>query len=173
MSINEEDDWELINDDGFVYKRLKRHNQTPTFTQPPPPPPADPLALAQAQRKRKKTILLDLKNKYQKEINQWEHLSNTLTALQNKPPVTVPLVVHQSGGCSPESSSDNAFRELADKVLAQVEAQEATINEVSRLCDSVEALCDAEEQRLKHPLFDLPIWEPSCKVLMASLQVEE
>lgn len=170
MSINE-DDWELINDDGFVYKRLKRHNQTPTFSQPPPP---DPLEQAQAQRKRKKTILLSLKNKYQKEINQWEHLSNTLTALQNKPPVTVPLMVqNQSGVGSPESSSDNGFRELADKVLAQLEAQEATINEVSRLCDTVEALCDAEEQRLKVPLFDLPIWDPSCEELMTSLQTEE
>lgn len=58
-------------------------------------------------------------------------------------------------------------------VILQVEAQEATINEVSRLCDTVEAICDAEEHRLKEPLFDLPIWEPSCEELMTSLQTEE
>lgn len=57
-------------------------------------------------------------------------------------------------------------------IILQVEAQEVFIAEASRLCDVVEALCDTEEQRLKQPFFDLPIWEPSPKDLMTSLLEE-
>lgn len=56
--------------------------------------------------------------------------------------------------------------------ILQVEAQEATITEISKLCDVTEALCDAEEQRLKQPFIDLPIWEQSPKDLIRSLLEE-
>ncbi|KAL7615450.1 hypothetical protein Lser_V15G07790 [Lactuca serriola] len=171
MEINEED-WELVNDDGFVYKRLKRPRLDSTSASAVPPP--DPAAEAKARTERKKKVLLKLKTKYQQEIHHWEHLSNTLKVLQdrmqNQPSPTV--LSDQTVSVLPENSSDSPFQDLTDTLLAQVEAQEATIREVSRLCDVAEALCNAEEQRLKQPFFDLPIWDPSPGELVTSLLEE-
>ncbi|KAI3793921.1 hypothetical protein L1987_36544 [Smallanthus sonchifolius] len=170
MEINEQD-WELVNDDGFIYRRLKRPRPDSTATAAVPPP--DLVAEAKARRERKKKVLLKLKTKYEQEIHHWEHLSNTLQALQdrtqNQPPLTPPPV---SLSVVPENSADSTYQELADTLLAQVEAQEATISEISRLCDVAEALCDAEEQRLRQPFIDLPIWEPSPRKLITSLLEE-
>ena len=52
--------------------------------------------------------------------------------------------------------------------IVQVEAQEAIIRNVSKLCDIAEALCMTEENQLKQRLIDLPIWA-SPRELMASL----
>lgn len=57
-------------------------------------------------------------------------------------------------------------------IILQVEAQEATISEISRLCDVAEAHSDAEEQRLRQRFIDLPIWEQSPRGLIASLLEE-
>ncbi|KVI09173.1 uncharacterized protein LOC112524137 [Cynara cardunculus var. scolymus] len=170
MEINEEE-WELINDDGFVYKRLKRPRVHPTAAAAQRP---DPEAEAKAYRERKKTVLLKLKTKYQQEIHHWEDLSNTLKSLQdrtqNQPPPTI--LQDQTVSFSQENSSDSSYQELTHTLLAQVEAQEATIYEVSRLCDVAEALCSAEEQRLMQPYIDLPVWRPSPQELMTSLLEE-
>ncbi|KAK1410086.1 hypothetical protein QVD17_36619 [Tagetes erecta] len=172
MEINEQD-WELINDDGFIYWRPKRPRLDSTTTTTTVAPP-DPAAEAKARRERKKKVLLNLKTKYQQEINHWEHLSNALQALQQHPQSQnqSPPVADQTVSCVPENSSDFIHRELVDTLLAQVEAQEAAISEISRLCDVTEALCDAEEQRLKQPFIDLPIWEQSPKELITSLLEE-
>lgn len=53
-------------------------------------------------------------------------------------------------------------------LTVKVEAQEAIIRNVSKLCDIAEALCNTEEDRLKQRLIDLPIWA-SPHELMASL----
>ncbi|KAI3520732.1 hypothetical protein L1887_10182 [Cichorium endivia] len=171
MEINEED-WELINDDGFVYKRLKRACLDSTTVASGPLP--DPAAEAKARRERKKKVLLKLKTQYQEEIRHWEHLSNTLKALQdrtqNQPSPTV--LADQTVSVLQENSSDSPFQDLTDTLLAQVEAQEATIREVSRLCDVAETLCNSEERRLRQPFFDLPIWDPSPQELVTSLLEE-
>ncbi|KAI3808737.1 hypothetical protein L1987_24697 [Smallanthus sonchifolius] len=173
MEINEED-WELVNDDGFVYRRPKRPRLDFTVTAAVTPP--DPAAEAKARRERKKKLLLKLKTNYQQEIDHWGLLSNTLQALQdrtqNQPPLTVPPASDQPVSVSQVNSLDSSYNELTDTLIAQVEAQEATIGEISRLCEVVEALCDAEEQRLKQPFFDLQIWEPSPRELLTSLLEE-
>ncbi|XP_076954358.1 uncharacterized protein LOC143628743 [Bidens hawaiensis] len=170
MEINE-DDWELVNDDGFIYRRPKRLRPESTVAAADPPP--DPAAEAKARAERKKGLLLKLKTKYQQEIAHWELLSNTLRALQertqNQPVVAVQPVVDDTVSNLNGGSLGDSYQELAGTLLAQVEAQEATINEISRLCDSVEALCDAEEQRLKQPFIDLPIWESSPRELITLL----
>ncbi|KAL9993867.1 hypothetical protein Hdeb2414_s0002g00071891 [Helianthus debilis subsp. tardiflorus] len=170
MEFNEQD-WELINDDGFVYRRLKRLR--PESAVPAADPPPDPAAEAKARRERKKNLLLKLKTKYQQEIDHWELLSNTLQALkdrtQNQPPVVVSPVLDQRVSVMHENSSDSTHRKLAGTLVLQVEAQEATLSEISRFCDVVETLCDAEEQRLRQPFIDLPIWEPNPRELIASL----
>ncbi|KAK9052392.1 hypothetical protein SSX86_029021 [Deinandra increscens subsp. villosa] len=116
-------------------------------------------------------ILLKLKTKYQQEILNWEHLSNTLMALQTHPQPSVlpdlPLSL------STERSSDSTHCELAETLLLQVEAQEAFINEVSTLCDAAESICSAQEQLLKQPFIYLPIWESSPRKLITSLLCEE
>ncbi|XP_071734978.1 uncharacterized protein [Rutidosis leptorrhynchoides] len=172
MEIN--DDWELVNDEGFVYKRQKRHNLDSAVAAAVPPP--DPAAEAKARRERKKKALLNLRTKYEQEIRQWELLSNTLQALQdltqNQSQPTLLSVPDQTVNVLLQNSSDSTYRERMDTLLAQVEGQEATISEVSRLCDVAEALCDTEEQRLKQPFLDLPIWDLSPQEIMTSLLEE-
>lgn len=50
----------------------------------------------------------------------------------------------------------------------QAEAQESIIADVSSLCDTVEAMCRAEEEDFAQSLIDLPIWG-SPRELMRSL----
>lgn len=171
MEINE--DWELVNDDDFIYKRQKRQRLD---SAPAAVPPPDPAAEAIARRERKKKTLLKLKTKYEQEIHHWELLSNTLQALQdrtqNQTPLTLLSLPDQTVNDLRQSSSDSTYRERTDTLLAQVEGQEATISEISRLCDVAEALCTAEEQRLKQPFLDLPIWDPSPQQVLTSLLEE-
>nr|XP_043634526.1 uncharacterized protein LOC122605636 [Erigeron canadensis] len=175
METLNQQDWEVVNEDGFIFRRPKRLNLDLTNASAAAPPP-DPAAEAKARVERKKRALLKLKSKYGQEIRHWELLSNTLQALENRtsnqPIPTSPPAQDQTVAVPPESSSDSASRELADTLLAQVSAQEATIIEISRLCDGVEALCEDEEQRLKQRFMDLPIWDPSPQELMTAL-VEE
>ena len=86
MSVEEEGDWELFNDDGFVYKRKRRRLD-----------PAEAVAarssVAQAadleaeenrRRERRRMTLLKVRAKYQREIEQWEVLSNNLRAMEER-----------------------------------------------------------------------------------------
>lgn len=83
--FGEDDEWELCNDDGFVYKRKKRRLD----------PDAAAARLSSAvdvaqeaamkqRRERKRRTLLKLKDKYQREIDQWEYLSSTLRAMEER-----------------------------------------------------------------------------------------
>ncbi|XP_014508431.1 uncharacterized protein LOC106767979 [Vigna radiata var. radiata] len=156
-----EDDhqWELCNDDGFIFKRKRRRIDAP------PPPEADESAAENLRRERKKQTLLKLKSKYEKEIFQWEALSNTLLALQQRTALHSPQQQQQQQRLnqaqslpSPSSSTDSAGSSLLRDLLLQVEAQEAIIRDVSNLCDIAEAVCVKREEQFKQTLFDLPIW---------------
>ncbi|CAI9260782.1 unnamed protein product [Lactuca saligna] len=174
MELHDED-WELINDDGFVYKRPKRLRVDPTVSTSSVTPPPDPAVEERNRKERKKTILLKLKTRYQQEIHQWEHLSNTLKALQERTQ-TQPLFTALPDpyvSQSTDHSTNSTYHELAETLLIQVEAQEASINQVSRLCDVAEALCSAQEQLLKQPFVYLPIWQSSPRKLITSLLCEE
>ncbi|KAH7532439.1 uncharacterized protein LOC107415268 [Ziziphus jujuba] len=164
----EDDEWELCNDDGFVYKRRKRRRVDPV-DESASAPISDPKAEERQRRERKKNTLLKLKERYQREIDQWEHLSNTLRAmeestrqLQQQRDQTVP------SGSSPLPEVQSTQSLVVDDLLLQAEAQEAMIKEVSSLCDIAEAMCNAEEEQLNQSLIDLPIWASPTE-LMASL----
>ncbi|KAK7365208.1 hypothetical protein VNO80_14083 [Phaseolus coccineus] len=159
-----EDDhqWELCNDDGFVFKRKRRR------TEAPPPEEVDETAAENLRRERKKQTLLKLRSKYEKEILHWESLSNTLRALQQRTTLhshhqqqqqqqQQPLNQAQSLP-STSSSTYSAGSSLLHDLLLQVEAQEAIIRDVSNLCDVAEAVCVKREEQFKQTLFDLPIW---------------
>lgn len=166
----EEDDWELINDDGFVYKCKKRPRLDPISSTSAPPP--DPVVEEKNRRERKRKALIKLKERYQNEIQQWELLSNTLKELnikfenQRQPHQ---LEINQLPVESPVQSSDSTCCRLLDDLLAQAEAQEAMISNVSYLCHAAEALCNAQEEQSKKSLIDLPIWTSSPRELMNSL----
>lgn len=75
-----DEEWELCNDDGFIYKRKKRRLDPSSAA----PPPADSEAAEEKfRRDRRKKTLLRIKERYQRELSLWEHLSNTCRAMQD------------------------------------------------------------------------------------------
>ncbi|KAH7847522.1 hypothetical protein Vadar_027175 [Vaccinium darrowii] len=173
----DEDEWEPFNDDGFICKRKKRPRLDPTTTtSSSAPPPPDPAAEERNRRERKKRALIKLRDKYQKEIDQWEHLSNTLKTLQNKALTTQQQVQwneeETSASCDLvmglHQSPDISGRRLLDDLIVQAEAEEEIIRDVSNLCDMAEAICNQQEEHTTQSLVDLPVWG-SPRELMASL----
>ncbi|XP_010251046.1 PREDICTED: uncharacterized protein LOC104593068 [Nelumbo nucifera] len=162
-----EEEWELCNDDGFVYKRKKRR-QDSIAAAAPPVPASDPVVEKRQRRERKKRTLMKLRDQYQKEIDHWERLSNMLQEMeksthQQQTFVEFPLQSLQTSGsvCQP----------LIDDLLLQAEAQEAIIQNLANLCDVAEVMCKASDEGLKQSFFELPIWGTPCG-LMASLSDE-
>eukprot|EP00249_Psilotum_nudum_P007155 c20348_g1_i1 orf=414-911(-) len=81
--IHADDDWEVVNDDGFIYKRQKRDPsssgaQIPEYRTSRKIPS---LGVQDdcLQRKKKKEMLLALKARYSKEIEEWESLLSKQT----------------------------------------------------------------------------------------------
>lgn len=120
------DDWELINDDGFVYRRKKRLR--PREESAPPPP--DPAVERKHRRERRKRALLKLKERYLEEIGRWELLSNTLTAMEQSARTQSverqdlhPTTSFHGASSSGEPSSaavGSSGRKLVDELLSQV-----------------------------------------------------
>ncbi|KAK1383857.1 hypothetical protein POM88_021592 [Heracleum sosnowskyi] len=171
MSLPGEDEWELINDDGFVYNCKKRVRLDITATTSAPPP--DPLVEDKNRKIRKKKALWNLKQKYQAELSRWELLSNTLRDLnfqaQNAEKVFDKIDLEKRGAELAAEVSGFSRCGLVDELLAQAEAEEAMINNIANLCDAAEALCDAQEERSKQVILDLPVWSSSPRELMNSL----
>ncbi|KAK3413128.1 hypothetical protein EUGRSUZ_I01730 [Eucalyptus grandis] len=177
-----DDEWELCNDDGFIYKRKKRRldpSAAAAAPAPPPPPPPDPLAEERHRRERRRKALLKIKGRYREELARWEHLSSTCRAMQEKArELQLEREREKERAAAAASSSGSADEELdrqrsefgstIDKLLLQAEAQEALINDVSILCDVAESLSSVQEEQLKQSLFDLPVWA-SPQELMAAL----
>ncbi|KAE8655666.1 RHO guanyl-nucleotide exchange factor 11 [Hibiscus syriacus] len=167
-----DDEWELCNDDGFIYKRKKRR----LVLTDPAPVTADLEEEETRRREWKRKNLLRVKEKYKKEIEEWEILSETLKSMQDKASgfqiqQQERMRSRKTEGTASSSGSerkDNASGSLVDELLSQVESQEMIIRDVSNLCDVAEAMSNAQEERLKQTYFDLPIWA-SPRDLMASL----
>ncbi|KAK3032055.1 hypothetical protein RJ639_036269 [Escallonia herrerae] len=171
VDLGEDEDWELVNLDGFICRRQKRHRPNPTTSAAPPPP--DPAADERSRRERKKRALTKLKEGYQREIDRWEHLSNTLQAMhdrtQSQQQQAAPLEQVIGSALSQAQSSDSTCQRLVDDLLAQAEAHEAIIQDASHLCDVAEALCSAQEERIMQSYMGLPVWASSPHELIASL----
>ncbi|KAM6549727.1 hypothetical protein CsatB_021403 [Cannabis sativa] len=173
----EEDEWNLCNDNGFVYKRWRKSQLDPLADAVPPPPDSgpDPEAEEMARRERKRKTLLKLKAQYQREIDQWEYLSNTLCAMEV---TTLQLqqqrrqtVVSDSSPLLEVPRTVSVCGSLVQELVLQVETQEAIIRDASNLCDIAEAICNAHEEETNQSLIDLPIWAvpASPRELLASL----
>ncbi|KAG7558988.1 hypothetical protein ISN45_Aa05g006000 [Arabidopsis thaliana x Arabidopsis arenosa] len=186
-AIAGDEDWELYNDEGFVYKRKKRSRIADAEeTSKPPDPELDPVLEERNRWIRKKRILLKLKRKYQSEIEQWEILSNSLNSMQEKADrfqttqreeslntketISFPENTSSTIDGARESGGEDASApsSMLDQLLFMAEAQEAVINDVSKLCEVAENICRIEEEENKQCFFDLPIWS-SPKDLMTSL----
>ncbi|GMY13250.1 hypothetical protein FCV25MIE_08489 [Fagus crenata] len=173
-SWSDEQGWELYNDDGFVYKRKKRR-LNPDETAISAEASADPEAEERSRRERRRKTLVKLKERYQREIDQWELLSNTLREMDDKARQRQQEPREEDGQDQTSSFSGLPFPlpefvngSLVNELLLQVEAQEAIIRDVSNLCDVAEAMCITQEEQLKQSLIDLPIWG-SPHELIASL----
>ncbi|KAI6700757.1 hypothetical protein NL676_015081 [Syzygium grande] len=147
-----DDEWELCNDDGFIYKRKKRRlDPSAAAAAPPPPPPPDPLAEERHRRERKRRAQKARELQLEREKEKERASSSS------------------SGSADDELDRQRRdFGSAIDKLLLQAEAQEALINDVSNLCDVAEALSSVQEEQLKQSLFDLPVWA-SPQELMAAL----
>ncbi|XP_047318498.1 uncharacterized protein LOC124921843 [Impatiens glandulifera] len=163
ISLNE---WEFINDDGFVYKRQKRYPD-PTITTDAPPS-TDPLAEEHNRKETKKRALMNLRLKYQEEISRWELLSNMLKAMQDKA-----LSSSQLSNSSLQSPvvllTGNVYHRQLDELLIREECEESIMEDLSNLCDVVESVCSLSEDNIKQTLVNLPIWTSSPQELMSSL----
>ncbi|KAK4754716.1 hypothetical protein SAY87_002820 [Trapa incisa] len=171
-----DDEWELCNDDGFIYKRKKRHLDPLSAA----PPPANSRAEEEKfRRARRKKTLLKIKERYQKELSLWEELSSKCRAMQD----SAEQLKQETGGeeeerCETRSSGrppegevpgeENGLEALIDRLLLKVEAQEAIIQDTSNMCDIAESLCRGHEEEFRQSLMDLPIWA-SPQDLMAVL----
>ncbi|KAK8958500.1 hypothetical protein KSP40_PGU015322 [Platanthera guangdongensis] len=78
----DDDEWEVCNDDGFIYKRRR-------LALPEGPSPTDiEVELRRQKCARKWRCLRAIHDKYQREIDQWEGLSASLTRLPSPPTST-------------------------------------------------------------------------------------
>ncbi|KAL0855955.1 hypothetical protein Bca101_061108 [Brassica carinata] len=171
-------DWELCNDEGFVYKRDKRSRiSDPGETSNPVVPGLDPAAEERNRRIRKKRTLVNLKRRYQREIQQWEILSNSFNAMQEKAAGRFQTTQGEDRLNANEATSfhdsrareDGSSASILDELLSMAEAQEEIINDVSNLCEVAENIIRVEEEETKQSLFDLDVWRSSPTNLMASL----
>lgn len=171
------DDWELINDDGFVYKHKKQRIQDSRAALSDANQPPNPEDSRKNLRERKRRVLLKLREKYQREIHQWERFLKNLTEMEANFQAQFQAregICNTVSASEPSSSQDRSLtisshRRLVDDLLSQVEAQEAVIHGVSHLCDVADALCSAQEERMKQQFIDLPIWDSSPRELVAGL----
>ncbi|KAK4760295.1 hypothetical protein SAY87_005188 [Trapa incisa] len=174
-----DDEWELCNDDGFIYKRKKRRLDPSSTARPSADSGEEE---EKFRRDRRKRTLLRIRERYQKELFLWEHLSNTCRAMQDsaeqiqREREDVGVEEERDGGgrsagMPPEeglSGGETGLQALIDSMLLKVEAQEAIIQDASNLCDIAESLCRVHEDEFRQYLIDLPIWA-SPQDLMAAL----
>ncbi|OIT05762.1 PREDICTED: uncharacterized protein DDB_G0292186 [Nicotiana attenuata] len=174
-------EWEVINDDGFIYKRRKTQQlqvSSSTTSASTSAAPARPNP-AVAELKRKKRVLLRISERFDKEIEELEAWEKTLNDLkvnskiqqqQTSDPQPQPQPQPQPEP-QPQLQSSSGFSSV-DQLLSQAEAREDVIRNILKRCDVAEALCTAAEERVKQPFFDLPIWAHSPRSLIKSLGEE-
>ncbi|KAF8075655.1 hypothetical protein N665_1073s0003 [Sinapis alba] len=178
-AMERDEDWELCNDEGFVHKRVKRSRISgPGEASKPVEPELDPAVEERNRRMRRKRTLVKLKRKYQSEMTQWEILSNSFNAMQEKtarfktPQREERLnATETTSSRAPEHGGEDAPPKtvsfMLDELLFMAESQGAIINDVSNLCEVAENICRVEQEE-EESLFDLAVW-CSPTSLMASL----
>ncbi|XP_047079738.1 uncharacterized protein LOC124690393 [Lolium rigidum] len=147
-------DWEIENDDGFVYKRPRvlypagREDAGAAAPSALGPPPES----VRLQRRRR--ALLNLRAKYQAELSRWESLASDVLA-PLPAPSAAPSGAPSASPLPPTVSSDHA---VLDDYIAEVEVQGKMLEKASRMCDEISKFCDEYETALVDAVTALPIW---------------
>ena len=123
--MEEDDEWELCNDDGFVYKRKRRRLDPAAVAAEAGVSSATEAEQENRRRERKKRTLLKLKAKYEKEIREWDTLSNTLRSTQNaafqlQQQRASEEQTRDPSSLASTSSTDSVGGSLLDELLLQV-----------------------------------------------------
>ncbi|PIA51663.1 hypothetical protein AQUCO_01100490v1 [Aquilegia coerulea] len=178
MATWEEDENEICNDDGFIYKRRKRQVDEEDDEQLAIPSQATSAVVVDLEvqlKQRKKKSIAKTKDEYMKEILQWELYSNTLRALEQRTQQRQQQLqeIQQASSFRDETAESSSHNELIDQskldeLLLMVDGQAALIQDMNMLCNEAEAICKAEEERVKKIFFDLPICE-NPKTLLSTL----
>ncbi|KAI3930983.1 hypothetical protein MKW98_030222 [Papaver atlanticum] len=155
MAEPEGDEWEIWNDDGFVCKRRRRRSKINL--------PADHIATEDQLKKikkRKMMILMKLRDEYKREIQEWEKLSNILSAInQETTQIQKSSSVMDSDLPKSQKFSDDFVCQnlFIDEILLQVEAQEAIILNLSNLCNAAEAMISSDKDQFKQCTVNIPL----------------
>ncbi|KAG8060530.1 hypothetical protein GUJ93_ZPchr0002g23965 [Zizania palustris] len=146
-------EWEIYNDDGFVYKR-RRGLPSPYREDAATPSTAAPSPETVLLRRRRQA-LLRLRAKYILELCRWDSLSKDLLAPLPTPPAAPPQAPFDPVAAAAPDSSDLA---VVDDLLAQAEVMEELLNKLSQACKEINELCDAHEAALVDAVAMLPVW---------------
>ncbi|KAI4320491.1 hypothetical protein MLD38_033968 [Melastoma candidum] len=162
-----EEEWEVCNDGGFIFKRRRR------LLPPPPSPLLHRLSEVEAHGRSRRSIALSkIRDRYRQEVALWEHIGDACRSMTEKSVMeeTRDSSCKASSSRPEEVSANERPRKykLVDKLLLQAERQEAIIHDLSQMCDRAEALCEAQEGQFRDSLLHLPIWA-SPRELMAAL----
>lgn len=85
-SCGGDDEWEICNDNGFVYKRRRRLIRPGEAAEGPSTAEDPEVELRRHCRARRRRCLLDLRDRYRQELEQWDLLSSALVDLAAPPP---------------------------------------------------------------------------------------
>ncbi|KAJ1279795.1 hypothetical protein BS78_04G182800 [Paspalum vaginatum] len=158
----EEQEFEIRNDEGFVYKVPSGlYPDAASSTQASAGP--DPKAAGLRRRRR---ALLRLRAKRLRQLSRWEALASELLA----PPPAPRQPASQSPPSSPHpvAAVAPASASVLDELIAQAEVQAELLKKLSQWCDESNMLCDAHEAAIVDSIVALPLWgNPS--ELVASL----
>ncbi|KAM0863327.1 hypothetical protein ACQ4PT_044670 [Festuca glaucescens] len=148
-------EWEIENDDGFVYKRPRvlypagREDAGAAAPSAPGPPPES----VRLQRRRR--ALLNLRAKYQAELSRWESLASDVLV-----PLPAPSAAPSASPLSPTASTATVSSDHAvlDDYIAEVEVQGEMLKKASQMCDEITEFCDEYEAALVDAVTALPVW---------------
>ncbi|XP_066327836.1 uncharacterized protein [Miscanthus floridulus] len=169
-----EQEYEIRNDEGFVYKvaRGLYPDAAPSSSQPAAGP--DPEAAGLRRRRR---ALLRLRDKRFRDLSRWEALASELLAPlpAPQPPASPPASSHPEAAAAASSSSHpvaaaaaSSSASVLDDLLAQVEMQTDFLKKARQWCDEANALCDAREAAIFDSIVP-PLWGGNPKELMVGL----
>uniref|UniRef100_A0A0D9VHT2 Uncharacterized protein n=1 Tax=Leersia perrieri TaxID=77586 RepID=A0A0D9VHT2_9ORYZ len=152
-----EDEYEICNDDGFVYKRRRgvappdREDDSAAAPSSTPAPPSEAVL-----RRRRRQALLRLRAKYLDELAQWEALSADIHAPLPDPPAPATRPTPDpSADAAAASSSDSA---VIDELLVQAELMEDTFKRLLLACKEINEFCAEHEAALVDAVAELPVW---------------
>ncbi|XP_066317514.1 uncharacterized protein [Miscanthus floridulus] len=169
-----EQEYEIRNDEGFVYKvaRGLYPDAAPSSSQPAAGP--DPEAAGLRRRRR---ALLRLRDKRLRDLSRWEALASELLGPlpAPQPPASPPASSHPEAAAAASFSShpvaaaaSSSSSSILDDLLAQVETQTEFLKKARQWCDEANALCDAREAAIFDSIVP-PLWGGNAAELMAGL----